>query len=208
DATDVITDKGLSTDVDTVIMPYQLSKYTLPTGIEQGTISAGTQASSLTGNDSDNTLTGNDGANALVGAVGRDSLFGGLGDDALNGGSGDDVLEGGVGNNNLTGGTGSDSFVFDAALKASVDNITDFKPIDDTIKLENQIFTKLTVPGVLDASQFVKGQNALDPNDVVIYNPTTGTVTYDSDGSGAGFGIQIAMLGVNLAITNADFSVI
>ena len=118
------------------------------------------------------------------------------------------MLQGGTGNDNLTGGTGKDSFVFDAAIKANVDKITDFKPVDDTIKLENLIFTKLTVPGALDASLFVKGTNALDTNDYVIYNPTTGAVTYDSDGSGIGQGVQIAQLGVNLALTNADFVVI
>ncbi|MCF8000013.1 MAG: hypothetical protein K9L25_13345 [Methylovulum sp.] len=199
DVVDVVDDQGLATDIDTVIMPYQLSKYTLPKGIEKGTIAAGTQASSLTGNGSNNTLTGNDGKNTLNGAVGRDSLFGGVGDDVLNGGSGNDML---------TGDTGKDNFVFNAALKSNVDKITDFKPVDDTIKLENQIFTKLTVTGVLNASQFVNGTAALDPNDYVIYNPATGAVTYDSDGSGIGQGVQIVQLGVNLALTNADFVVI
>ena len=207
-AVDAITDNGLSTDIDTVIMPYQLSSYTLPTGIEKGTISPGTDNSSLSGNTSNNTLTGNDGKNTLNGAVGRDSLFGGQGDDALNGGTDNDVLDGGVGKDVLTGGTGQDTFVFDTALKSNVDKITDFKPVDDTIKLENQIFTKLTTLGVLNASLFVKGTTALDTNDYVIYNPTTGVVTYDSDGSGAGFGVQIAQLGVNLPITSADFIVI
>ncbi|MCF7986261.1 MAG: hypothetical protein K9L60_01735 [Methylovulum sp.] len=42
----------------------------------------------------------------------------------------------------------------------------------------------------------------------IVYNPMTGTVTYDSDGSGAGQGVQIAQLGVNLLLTNADFVVI
>ncbi|MDP2903315.1 MAG: hypothetical protein Q8N96_09455, partial [Methylovulum sp.] len=96
----------------------------------------------------------------------------------------------------------------DTAVKSNVDNISDFKPVDDTIKLENQIFTKLTVTGVLNINLFVKGTAALDTNDYVIYNPATGAVTYDSDGSGAGFGVQIALLGVNLSLTNADFVVI
>ncbi|MDP2902510.1 MAG: proprotein convertase P-domain-containing protein, partial [Methylovulum sp.] len=198
-AKDIIDDQGLTTDIDTVIMPFQLTSYTLPTGIENGTIAEGTQASSLTGNDSDNALTGNDGVNTLIGAVGRDSLFGG---------AGNDVLNGGVGNDTLSGGAGKDSFLFNAALTVNSDNITDFRVVDDTIKLENQIFIKLTVTGVLNPSQFVKGANALDANDYVIYNPATGAVTYDSDGSGAGQGVQIALLGVNLALTNADFVVI
>ena len=198
DATDVIDDQGLSTDVDTVIMPYQLTKYTLPAGIEKGTIAAGLQASSLTGNGSNNMLTGNDGSNTLSGAVGRDSLFGGSGNDVLNGGTGNDVM---------TGGNGKDSFVLNTALTLNTDKIADFKPVDDTIKLENLIFTKLTVTGVLGVTNFFVGAAAHDPNDYVIYNPTTGAVTYDSDGSGAGQGVIIATLGVNLTVTNADFVV-
>jgi Ca2+-binding RTX toxin-like protein len=208
DAVDTIDDQGLSADVDTVIMPYQLTSYTLPAGIEQGAIAAGTAASNLTGNDSNNLLTGNDGKNILAGAVGRDSLFGGLGDDALNGGTGDDILEGGTGKDKLTGGTGKDIFLFDTALKANVDKITDFKTVDDTIQLENSIFARLTTTGVLDATLFVKGIVPHDTNDYLIYNPANGSLSYDADGSGAGLGVQIAVLGVNLPLTNADFVII
>ena len=199
DEVDVIDDQGLASDVDVVIMPYQLSQYTLPKGIEQGAIAPGTGASNLTGNTGDNALTGNDGKNTLNGAVGRDSLFGGLGDD---------VLIGGTGKDNLTGGAGKDSFLFDTALKANVDKITDFKPIDDTIKLDNALFTKLKVSGVLSADNFWKGDSPHDMNDYVIYNAATGSVTYDADGSGAVIGVQIALLGMNLAVTNADFVII
>ncbi|MFI3137636.1 MAG: FG-GAP-like repeat-containing protein [Methylococcaceae bacterium] len=199
DETDIIDDQGLASDVDTVIMPYQLSKYTLPTGIEKGTIAAGTQASNLTGNTSDNALTGNGGKNTLNGAVGRDSLFGG---------AGNDVLLGGIGNDTLSGGTGKDIFKFNSALTANTDKIADFKPIDDTIQLENAIFTKLTKTGVINGDNFVTATAALDSNDYLIYNKTTGALSYDADGSGAGAGVQIAMLGVNLALTPADFVII
>ncbi len=120
DAIDVITDNGLSTDSDTVIMPYQLTSYTLPENIEMGAIASGTQASSLTGNNSNNTLTGNNGDNTLSGEVGRDSLFGGSGNDellggldndTLVGGNGSDYLEGGNGNDSVNGGTGNDIIV-------------------------------------------------------------------------------------------------
>lgn len=199
DAADVIDDQGLASDVDVVIMPYQLSKYTLPKGIEQGTIAAGTGASSLTGNTGNNTLTGNDGSNMLNGAVGRDSLFGG---------AGNDVLLGGTGNDTLSGGAGKDTFKFNAALTANIDKITDFSVADDTIQLENSFFTKLSATGVLAAGMFVKGAAAQDANDYVVYNAVTGAVTYDADGSGTGAGLQIAVLGINLALTNADFVVI
>ncbi|MFI3157191.1 MAG: lectin-like protein [Methylococcaceae bacterium] len=199
DAVDVITDDGLATDIDTVIMPYQLTSYTLPTGIEKGTIAAGTVASNLTGNTGDNELTGNSGKNILSGAVGRDSLFGG---------AGNDILLGGTGNDTLSGGNGKDIFKFNSALTANTDKISDFVVADDTIQLENSIFTKLSKTGVLTAASFVKGTAAVDSNDYLIYNSSTGALTYDADGSGAGAGVQIALLGVSLALTHADFVVI
>jgi Ca2+-binding RTX toxin-like protein len=121
DATDVITDNGLTSDVDSVIMPYQLTSYTLPANIENATISSGTQASSLTGNESNNSLTGNDGNNTLNGALGRDSLFGGIGNDVLDGGSDSDTLSGGVGNDTYVIDSSSD--VITEASSAGTDTV-------------------------------------------------------------------------------------
>ena len=67
---------------------------------------------------------------------------------------------------------------------------------------------KLASPGVLKAANFVKATTAHDLNDYLVYNPATGTLSYDADGNGAGAGVQIALLGVNLALTNADFVII
>ncbi|TAN71227.1 MAG: hypothetical protein EPN17_01915 [Methylobacter sp.] len=197
DAVDKIDDQSSSTDIDTVIMPYLLTRYTLPKGIENGAIDAGTQASSLTGNTSNNSLTGNDGANTLIGAVGRDSLFGG---------NGNDILIGGTDNDMLTGGVGKD--IFKLLDKTGVDKIVDFKPIDDSVQLENSVFTKIGGNGILNAGMFKTGKSAADSNDFLIYNPNDGKVYYDADGSGAGAAVQIALIGTNLALTNADFVVI
>jgi len=153
----------------------------------------------LKGNTSNNTLTGNDGSNTLDGAVGRDSLFGG---------NGNDVLVGGTGNDTLAGGAGKDVFKFNAGLASNIDKITDFAVVDDTIQLENAIFTKLTTTGVLNAANFVNAAVASDFNDYVIYNPATGELSYDADGSGAGAAVKIALLGIHLALTSADFVVI
>ena len=54
----------------------------------------------------------------------------------------------------------------------------------------------------------MKGAAAVDLNDYVIYNATTGALSYDADGNGAGAALQIALLGVNLVLTNADFVII
>lgn len=199
DAKDVIDDQGAASDVDTVIMPYLITSYTLPKGIENGTIAAGTSNSNLTGNTGNNELTGNAGNNTLNGAVGRDSLFGGVGND---------VLLGGTGNDTLSGGAGKDIFKFNAALTANTDKISDFAVADDTIQLDNAFFKKFTATGVLNAGSFVKGAAAQDSNDYIIYNSTNGAVSYDADGNGAGAAVQIAVLGSNLSLTNADFVVI
>ena len=180
-------------------------------------LSGSNGADTLHGLNMDDNLSGGIGNDTLYGGYGDDNLFGENGDDQLfgeqnndymDGGAGNDVLSGGVGNDNLTGGSGKDSFLFDSALKANVDTITDFKPVDDTITLENLIFTKLTTAGVLNADNFVTATAAHDSNDYLIYNKTTGALSYDADGSGVGGGVQIAMLGVNLALTPADFVVI
>ena len=99
-------------------------------------------------------------------------------------------------------------FRFTSTPTANVDTLTDFSVADDTIQLENAIFSKLTTPGVLAAASFVKGAAAVDLNDYVIYNATTGALSYDADGNGTGAAQQIALLGVNLALTNADFVIV
>ena len=81
-------------------------------------------------------VQGGSGNDALVGDGLANSLFGLGGNDILNGKAGKDVLAGGLGN---------DHFVFDTALNAStnVDTITDFNVANDTIRLENAIFTAI-----------------------------------------------------------------
>jgi len=135
----------------------------------------------------------------LSGEAGNDALYGRKGDDTLSGAGGNDVLEGGA---------GKDAFLFNSQLTANIDNITDFKPVDDTIQLDNGIFTRLTTTGVLAADSFVIATAAVDSNDYLIYNPATGALFYDADGNGAGATVQIAVLGVNLALTNDNFVVI
>ena len=97
-----------------------------------------------------------------------------------------------------------------SALSATtnVDRITDFSAPADTILLENAIFAVLMTPGTLSAAAFHIGTAAHDGNDRIIYNPTTGALTYDSNGNAAGGATQFATLGTGLALTNADFVVI
>ena len=148
------------------------------------------------------------GASAIDG-TGNGQANGILGNSAanvLNGGGGNDTLDGGAGINSLTGGTGNDIFRFTTI--GHTDVITDYNVVNDTIQLENAVFTALTTTGVLTASQFRVGTSALDTDDFVIYNNSTGALLYDADGSGGGAAMQIATMGTNLALTNADIVVI
>ena len=105
-ALDIINDNGPSTDIDTVIMPYQLTQWTLSASIENCTIADGTSSSRCIGNANNNALTGNAGKNTLSGEAGNDSLSGGLGNDILIGGDGNDTVSAGEGNDQIVGGNG------------------------------------------------------------------------------------------------------
>jgi Ca2+-binding RTX toxin-like protein len=151
--------------------------------------------------------TGNGRVNALNGNSGNNSLWGLDGGDQLNGGAGDDRLYGGLGRDTLTGGAGSDWFGFDTALGGdNVDRIVDFSVVDDTILLEDAVFTGLAVGG-LPAAAFHIGAAAADASDRILYDSVTGNLYFDADGNGAGAAIRFAQLGAGLALTQADFVV-
>jgi serralysin len=101
--------------------------------------------------------------------------------------------------------------VFDKAPNATSnrDTITDFNVLDDTIALENAIFTALGLTtGTLTAAAFRIGTAAGDADDRIIYNSSTGALFYDSNGNAAGGSVQIATLTSSLALTNNDFWII
>ena len=175
-------------------------------------------ANSLTGNSRDNTLSGQAGNDTLAGGAGSDRLSGGTGNDQLIGGSGADSLSGGDGRDDLSGGRGADvlsggrgadSFLFSTALgRTEVDRITDFSVADDTIQLDNAVFTALSRVGSLFASAFTIGTAAGDASDRIIYNSAAGTLLYDADGRGGASATTFATLSKGLALTAADFMVV
>ena len=145
-----------------------------------------------------------------VGTAAKDTFFGGAGKDVFNGGAGNDTLGGGLGNDVLTGGSGKDVFVFNTKLNKSsnVDTIKGFSVKDDTIRLENAIFKKLSKTGTLKKDFFTIGTKAKDKNDFIIYDNKKGCLYYDADGSGKGAAILFAKLDKGLKMTAADFFVI
>ncbi|MEO5350221.1 MAG: hypothetical protein H7836_11310 [Magnetococcus sp. YQC-3] len=139
----------------------------------------------------------------------NDKITGNQADNILLGNEGNDTLNGGLGKDSLTGGEGKDSFVFNTKLSVlNIDRIKDFSPKDDTIQLDNAIFTKLTKLGALSSANFKIAKAASDSNDYVLYNSNTGVLSYDNDGNGHHAPITIAVLGTHLALTAADISVI
>jgi Ca2+-binding RTX toxin-like protein len=152
-------------------------------------------------------MTGNSSANLLRA---------GYASSILRGMSGNDTLSSSLGVDTMTGGAGRDTFVFNTKvfdLIVSRDRITDFKPVDDTIYLENSAFKKIgkgtsAKPGKLNKAFFKVGAKAGDTNDYVGYDRTNGILWYDADGSGQGAAVKIATLPKKLKMSALDFFVI
>lgn len=161
------------------------TNYTLRAGTSvemlSTTLNAATGALRFTGNEIANTLIGNFGTNTLDGGGGADTL---------------------------TGLNGADAFRFSTPLgPGNVDTITDFGLGADTIELDPTIFTGLAL-GALPASAISYGASAADADDRVIYDPQTGALSYDADGSGAGTATRFASLPAGLAQTTIQVAVV
>jgi Ca2+-binding RTX toxin-like protein len=194
-ARDTVVEGSASGGVDTVVSTIS---YTLGTNVEN-LILTGSTGVSGTGNALANVLSGSDGADTLTGLAGNDVLQGGAGNDLLIGGLGLDVL---------TGDAGADVFRFESALgSTNIDTLIDFDGTTDTIQLENSIFKKLAATGSLSNANFLASTtgNAVDANDYVLYNSSTGGLYYDLDGNGAGSAVQIATLTGAPIINAGDF---
>jgi Ca2+-binding RTX toxin-like protein len=162
--------------------------YTLTAGADveflETTNATGTAAINLTGNASGNVIIGNNGRNALNGGGGRDEL---------------------------TGGGGIDLFLFNTPLDAAsnVVTITDYSVADDTILLDDAVFTQVTEIGFqIDPAQLVIAATAQDADDRIIYNSSTGALLYDADGTGATAAIQFATLSPGLGLQFFDFAIV
>jgi hypothetical protein len=154
-------------------------------------------------------LVGNELANRLVGGGGGDTLTGGDGADTVKGGDGDDLVNGGFGRDRLVGGAGADGFGFgDGFSDVGGDRIADFQTGEDKLRLNNNFFVGL-VDGDLDPEAFgVIGGGALEADDRILFNPETGEVFYDSNGSGAGSRVLFATLQDGGMLTAGDILVV
>ncbi len=174
-------------------------------GLAADEILSASKSVNLTGNTKANILLGHAGKNTLNGLSGNDILTGAAGNDKINGDAGNDQIYGGLGKDALNGGAGKDTFYFDTALASSnVDKITSFSTKDDRIALEVDFFAGLTA-GKLASSAFYIGTKAKGVEDRIIYNKTSGALSYDADGSGSLAAVKFAQLDKNLKLSASDF---
>ena len=153
------------------------------------------------GGSGNDRITGNSAVNNIKGLGGAD---------VINGREGGDTLTGGSGSDTLTGGSGKDIFLMESKLGKStnLDRITDFNVADDTIYLENAIFTKVGSGGTISTQALWIGTKAHDASDRVIYDSKSGALFYDGDGTGSGAAVQFATLSASLKVTAGDFFVV
>ena len=153
--------------------------------------------------------------NKIVGTSSSDKLYGTAGGDEILANAGADYLYGRGGADILSGGAGKDKFVFDTKFDGTIDEILDFNPKEDVFFLDNAVFTKLT-GGTLSSPKRIystnledgAGAKPNDANDFLIYDKTTGNLSYDADGSGSGAAIVFAHLQPGLDLVPANFYVI
>lgn len=120
------------------------------------------------------------------------------------GNNGANRIDGDLGNDILYGNGGADTFVFAAELRSdNVDTIVDFSSGADHLALARSVFTGIDA-GVLSAGNLCVGAQAQDADDRIIYNPETGALSYDADGSGAGQAIQFAWLTPHMTLAASD----
>lgn len=151
-------------------------------------------------------VTYSDGTQDIIRNI--ENVFGTQANDQIIGDAGNNRLDGFFGNDVLTGGAGADIFAF-SRPEAGNDVITDFSLIQgDKIAVSSRGFDTTLVGGVLSPDRFTVGSSASTATQQFIYNPTTGALFFDADGSGTTtIQTQIAALSPNLGLTNTDFLV-
>ena len=103
-----------------------------------------------------------------------------------------------------------DAFLFTTKLGSSnVDTLHDFQ-LSDAIWLENKIFKgigsgSLSKPKTMLEDAFHLGPTAQDAEDRILYDQTTGALSYDPDGIGAAAAVRFAVVATRKALTVHDF---
>lgn len=153
--------------------------FTLSSNVERLTLT-GLAAIAGTGNELANLIVGNGAANVIDGKLGADVL---------------------------TGGLGKDIFVFSQVN--AIDIITDFTPVDDTMRLSDAAFGFALTPGAAVTLVANATPTSAAAVPTFLYDTDNGRLYFDQDGTGLGVTpYWFAVLTGAPAITAADFQVV
>jgi Ca2+-binding RTX toxin-like protein len=122
------------------------------------------------------------------------------------GNGGNDTLSGGLGADTLNGGGGADSFLF-RLLPGTTDVIQDFQSGVDRITvlrawLGQPAGGEAAIPAVHFVSGAAPAATVAAPQ--LLYNTTTGLLSFDPDGTGGAAAIPLASLGAGTALAASD----
>ena len=151
---------------------------------------------------------GNDIFNGAGGTSGN--IIANGGNDHIIAGNGKVLIALGEGSDTVTAGPGHDQIRFDSALLGQIDKITNFHHAVDEIVLTEEDFTAIgtgAIGHLLAKADFHVGTQAVTASQYIIYDPHTGFLYYDSDGSGPALQKHFATLSAHLNLTHTDFLV-
>ena len=98
-------------------------------------------------------------------------------------------------------------FLFNTAFGHGVSHIADFTAGQDTLQLDDAVFTELKL-GVLGKKAFGFGTHATSHKQHIIFDKDTGVVRYDDDGSGKHHAHIVAVLDDVSTLQHGDILVI
>jgi Ca2+-binding RTX toxin-like protein len=135
-------------------------------------------------------------------------LTGREGNDKLYGNDADNFIQGWTGNDVLVGRGGKDDFIFEHIGKANADHITDFAHGQDKIDIViDGDGPFLSLSGDIHPRQIFHDitNAAEDKNDRILYDSSTGVLSFDDDGSGHDKAIVFAHLDNHAKLDYHDF---
>ena len=108
----------------------------------------------------------------------------------------------------MTGGLGADTFRYLNSTEGN-DSITDFLAGVDKLQVVGTGFANLAA-GALNGANFVSGATptATAAAPQFLYNSTSGQLSFDADGTGAGVAVNIVTLVGQPVITSANIVVV
>ncbi len=150
--------------------------------------------------------TATDGSGGSDTLSGIETVRGSLSADVLLGNGQDNRIFGDVGADTMTGRGGADTFAYSDRVEFG-DVITDFQTGVDRLEFARAnifpVAADAPPAGALPAANFAVGAAPADADDRFIFNPATGVLSFDADGTGALLTVAVAILpGAAVAATD------